>query len=209
MKIIKNILWDFDGVILDSMKVRDWGFEEIFKDYDKEKVDELIKYHRENGGLSRYVKIRFFYENILKTDVTDLQVSLLAEKFSALMLSKLIDENYLIKDSLKYIRENNRSYNFHIVSGSDQKELRYICEKLNINTFFKSIHGSPTHKNDLVKKVLTKNSYKKEQTILIGDSKNDYEAAFVNGLDFFGFNNEHLLEQGNVNYINDFNKFKI
>ena len=33
--MIKTILWDFDGVILDSIKVRDWGFEQIFKDYSK------------------------------------------------------------------------------------------------------------------------------------------------------------------------------
>ena len=32
---IKTILWDFDGVILDSMAVRDWGFKEIFKDFSR------------------------------------------------------------------------------------------------------------------------------------------------------------------------------
>ena len=58
--MIKNILWDFDGVILDSMEVRDWGFKEIFSSFDKSKVDLLLDYHRKNGGLSRYVKIRFF-----------------------------------------------------------------------------------------------------------------------------------------------------
>ena len=41
--MIKNILWDFDGVILDSMKIRDWGFREIFKDFDKNAVEKLVK----------------------------------------------------------------------------------------------------------------------------------------------------------------------
>ena len=31
----KTILWDFDGVILDSMEVRDFGFREIFKNSKK------------------------------------------------------------------------------------------------------------------------------------------------------------------------------
>ena len=52
--MIKTVLWDFDGVILDSMKVRDWGFREIFKNYDNKKVEQLIDYHNLNGGLSRY-----------------------------------------------------------------------------------------------------------------------------------------------------------
>ena len=64
--MIENILWDFDGVILDSMKIRDWGFKEIFKSFKKRDIDKLIDYHNLNGGLSRYVKIRYFYEEILK-----------------------------------------------------------------------------------------------------------------------------------------------
>ncbi|EIB46266.1 hypothetical protein cje146_07665 [Campylobacter jejuni subsp. jejuni 2008-894] len=29
--MIKNILWDFDGVIVDSLTIRDYGFREILK----------------------------------------------------------------------------------------------------------------------------------------------------------------------------------
>ena len=36
---IKTIFWDFDGVILDSMPIRDYGFAKIFKEFDKELVD--------------------------------------------------------------------------------------------------------------------------------------------------------------------------
>ena len=68
--MIKTILWDFDGVILDSMKVRDWGFEEIFKKYNRKLVDQLLYYHRINGGLSRYVKIRYFFEELLGQSIT-------------------------------------------------------------------------------------------------------------------------------------------
>ena len=39
IKLIKTIFWDFDGVILDSMPIRDYGFREIFKEFDKELVD--------------------------------------------------------------------------------------------------------------------------------------------------------------------------
>jgi beta-phosphoglucomutase-like phosphatase (HAD superfamily) len=52
---MKTFLWDFDGVILDSMRVRYFGFREIFKDFTKEQVYKHIEYHRTNGGLSRYV----------------------------------------------------------------------------------------------------------------------------------------------------------
>ena len=61
--MIKNILFDFDGVIIDSMPIREAGFRLIFQDFDKYLVDKLIDYHNQNGGLSRYVKIDFFFNN--------------------------------------------------------------------------------------------------------------------------------------------------
>ena len=65
IKLIKTIFWDFDGVILDSMPIRDFGFAKIFEEFDKELVDKLLEYHTLNGGLSRYVKIRYFYNTLL------------------------------------------------------------------------------------------------------------------------------------------------
>ena len=32
---IKTIFWDFDGVILDSMPIRDYGFAKIFEEFKK------------------------------------------------------------------------------------------------------------------------------------------------------------------------------
>jgi phosphoglycolate phosphatase-like HAD superfamily hydrolase len=183
----KTILWDFDGVILDSMKVRDWGFEEIFNNYPKYKVDLLLKYHRENGGLSRYVKIRYFFEEILNKYISEETIMQYAIKFSELMKKKLTNDENLIQDSLNFIKQNFMNFNFHIVSGSDQDELRFLCKELNINQYFKSIHGSPTPKNDLVKDILSKNSYKKNDCLLIGDSLNDFDAAHINNIDFLGY----------------------
>ena len=61
---MKIIFWDFDGVILNSNKVRDSGFEIVLKDFPKNQVELLLNYHRQNGGLSRYVKFRYFFEVI-------------------------------------------------------------------------------------------------------------------------------------------------
>jgi phosphoglycolate phosphatase-like HAD superfamily hydrolase len=205
--MIKNILWDFDGVILDSMNVRDWGFKEIFKTFKNDKVALLLEYHRENGGLSRYVKIRYFYEEILGLKITEEEVLKYANAFSLLMKKELVNPKNLIQDSLTFIKENYKTYNFHIVSGSDQEELRYLCKELDIASFFISIHGSPTPKNKLVKDLLYKYDYTKKDTSLIGDSINDFEAAQKNGIGFFGYNNT-LLKKIASNYIDTFSNFK-
>lgn len=40
--MISNILWDFDGVIIDSLTIRDYGFREIFRSFDNEDIEKLI-----------------------------------------------------------------------------------------------------------------------------------------------------------------------
>ena len=205
--MIKTIFWDFDGVILDSMPIRDFGFVKIFEEFDKELVDKLLEYHTLNGGLSRYVKIRYFYNILLKKDVSDEKVQELADKFSIIMKTELTNKKYLIKETVEFIKLNYQNYNFHIVSGSDEKELNYLCKELDLTKYFKTIEGSPTPKNDLVKKILEKYKYDPKECILIGDSINDYEAANINGIKFYGYNNEELRSLDE--YIEDSKDFLI
>jgi len=196
--VIKNILFDFDGVILDSMPIREYGFRKIFEKFDDELVERLLEFHNANGGLSRYVKIRYFYEELLKSSISDDDVNKIANDFSLIMKKELIDKKYLIKQTLEFLEQKSSSYNLNIVSGSDEKELRYLCKELGVDKYFHSIHGSPTHKNNLVENVLKDYNYNLDETILIGDSINDYEASEINGIEFYGYNNEELKK---VSYV--------
>lgn len=200
---IQTLLWDFDGVILDSVPIRDEGYWHVLKNYPEEKVEELIEFQRNQGGLSRYVKFRYFYEKILGKKISDKKVNDFAKQFSDYMVQKLTDTDLLIADTLEFIRDYHKKYNMHIVSGSDQKELRYLCHKLKIDHFFKSIHGSPTPKITLVKNILAKYNYDPDDVALIGDSINDFDAADRNSIRFFGYNNRVLKDKG-VGYITVF-----
>ncbi|ALV23665.1 HAD-superfamily hydrolase, subfamily IA, probable phosphoglycolate phosphatase [Campylobacter iguaniorum] len=205
--MIKNILWDFDGVILDSMSIKDYGFAKIFEEFDKNLIDKFLDYHRLNGGLSRYVKIRYFYNTILNQNISDEKIQEIADIFSEIMKNELAKKQYLISQTVDFIEKNYKNYNFHIVSGSDEKELKYLCEKLDLSKYFITINGSPIHKSDLIKKVLEMHNYNPKETILIGDSINDYESAKINAIKFYGFNNIRLKELSE--YIHSFNGFVI
>ncbi|MBR6611872.1 MAG: HAD family hydrolase [Campylobacter sp.] len=206
--MIKNILWDFDGVIIDSLAIRDYGFREIFKEFDKQSVDKLIQYHNYNGGLSRFHKIKYFFNEILKQNITQDEILQYADKFTQIMRQSLSDKKYLINDTVNFIKNNYKKYNFHIVSGSEHNELNFLCQKLGLSQYFISINGSPTPKNQLIKNLLESYNYNINQTILIGDSINDYEAASVNKIDFYGFNNENLRDKSKI-YIEDWNNLII
>lgn len=202
----KTLLWDFDGVILDSVPIRDKGYRYVLEDiknYPDDKVDRLIEFQQKNGGLSRYVKFRYFYEEILGESITENEVRKFAGLFSEYMLENLMDPDLLIDETLNFIRSNYQKFNMHIVSGSDQDELRHICSELEIDSFFKSIHGSPTPKIELVESIIKENHYDTDDMVLIGDSINDYDAARINGITFFGYNNPEIRKKGS-GYITSF-----
>lgn len=191
---IETIFWDFDGVILDSNAVRDKGFELTLSNYPDKQVEELLHYHRKNGGLSRYLKFRYFFEKIRGEEVTEEQIMKLAKQFSKIMLQELAKPQLLIEETLAFIKANHCQYKMHIVSGSDQEELRALCASLQIVQFFTSIHGSPMPKVKWVANLLDKHEYDRSKTILIGDSINDYEAAVENEIGFMGYGNEKVAK---------------
>ena len=197
------ILWDFDGVIIDSNSVREFGFREVLKEFDPEQVEQLIDFHNANGGWSRYVKFRYFYEEILKQPISESNVQELANRFSSIMVESLPNPELLIEETVRFIQEmHSNGKQMHIVSGSDGNELRTLCEQLELSKYFLSINGSPTPKSALVKEIITVGKISTSQYCLIGDAVNDYNAANQNEIQFFGYNNEGLKKYGN--YLEEF-----
>lgn len=200
----KNILWDFDGVLMDSMPIRNKGFQLVLKEYPEDEVNALMDFHNNNGGLSRYVKFRYFFEEIRNEKVNEIEINSWAEKFSTIMKENLIDQSLLIPETLNFIKENYSNFDMHIVSGSDQEELKWICSSLDISKYFVSINGSPTPKIDLVNNLLLKHGYQRVECVLIGDSINDYEAATKNTISFSAYNNQLLNKYNDLIFPSDF-----
>lgn len=193
--MFKTILWDFDGVIIDSMHIRNFGFKKVFEGFPASEVEKLLEYHLENGGLSRYNKIRYFFENIRNEEISEEKIREYANTFSEIMRSELVNSDNIIEDSISFIKKSYQKYKFHIVSGSDQNELRFLCKELGIDQYFVSIHGSPVPKIELVSHLLNQYGYNSGETCLIGDSINDYEASIANNIHFIGYNNRSLIDK--------------
>jgi phosphoglycolate phosphatase-like HAD superfamily hydrolase len=170
----------------------------VLKEYLSDQIKALLDFHRNNGGLLRYVKFRYFFEDIRGEVVTEKDIQHWADRFSAIMKSLLINQDLLIEETTSFVKKYHNSYRMHIVSGSDQNELRYICKELGISNYFLSIHGSPTPKKELVKNLLLEGCYSPKETVLIGDSINDYEAAEGNKIHFLACNNSDLDKYNTV-----------
>lgn len=207
-KQLKTIIFDFDGVILDSMSIRLDGFREIFKEHGEEPFNRFIPYHLANGGVSRFVKIRYFYEEILGETISEEKIKELADRFTQIMRNSLIDSRFLISETVEFIKQTHQKYALYIASGAEQNELRFLCQTHSLTPYFKAIYGSPTPKDELLANILKESSSKPNECLMIGDSINDFKAASVNNIPFYGYNNEDLRAVS-VKYIDSFKEFLI
>ncbi len=206
---MEALIFDFDGVILDSMGVKDRAFVAIFQEEaTDEEIERFISYHRENGGIYRFVKIRYFYEEILGQTMDDAKVQEKAEAFGRYVLENINSESALIKDTFDFIQKASNLLPLHIASGALESELKQICNDLKITQYFQSIHGSPTPKPMLISEIIVSNGYNPKKCAMFGDSKNDYDAAKVNKVPFFGYNKKSISDLGE-GYLESFNDFEI
>lgn len=181
----RNIIFDFDGVLVESNEIRFNGFRKLFKGYPQEQVEKLVNYAKANGGVSRYKKIAYFFSEIRQEPIPKESVNEWADQFSKLVEQDIV-EAQPVEGSLEFLEKYGDHFGFSIVSGSDQTELRRICEKRKIDHFFKSILGSPTEKKDNIAALLSDLNWSHKESLYVGDSNNDLEAAKVNNLEFIG-----------------------
>ncbi len=206
--MIKQIIWDFDGVIVFSDEIRELGFREVLKEYPDDITEQVITYHRKNGGLSRYDKFRYMIRNLLHEEPDELKIAELAARFSDIMKMKMTDPGILNPDAIDFLGRTQGEISHHIASGSDGRELGFLCDALQISHYFRTLSGSPLPKPKLVRAIIKEDLLMKDKTCLIGDSFNDLEAARSNDILFWGYNNEELRKDSDF-YITNFSLLQI
>lgn len=129
----KGIIYDFDGVICDSVQIKTNAFIKLYSKYDKSIIDKVVKYHEEHGGISRFKKIKFYHENFLKKKISKEEINILASKFSKYVVGSVINSNY-IKNAYEFIKKNSNIYSQFICTGTPQSEIEVILKRKKIKS---------------------------------------------------------------------------
>ena len=185
------IFWDFDGVIKDSVPVKTEAFRKLFLPYGDDVAEKVVKHHIANGGISRYEKIPYYFNNYIGEKISKKRLELLTNEFSNLVVDEVVDCPW-IPGAEDYLRENPYGQKFILVTGTPQNEIEIILNKLHLAELFLSIHGAPEEKSIAVSDNMKKYGYKCSDSIFIGDSMTDYKAAEANNVLF--------IFRGNKNY---------
>jgi phosphoglycolate phosphatase-like HAD superfamily hydrolase len=176
------IIFDCDGVIFDTNKKKSNAFANAVSNYPKEIVDQFVKYHQTNGGVSRYIKFQKFITDFLRIEFSEplYQQILKAYSKECIEIYQKADLTPGYKTLISRLKSSGKKS--YIASGSDELELKEAFINRGIYQDFDAIYGSPKKKLECVNQIIK--DHINESGVIIGDSFADYKAAEDAGIDF-------------------------
>lgn len=180
------IIFDFDGVIVESGDIKTQAFAELYRPYGEQVVSEVVRYHRLNGGMSRYLKFRYFQQHLLNNPpLTMGEEEKLDQQFSQLVIDAVI-ASQAVAGAEVLIQRAAETIPLFIASGTPENELKTIVERRGLSRYFTDVRGSPLSKQALIAEILTAHAFTPEHVLMIGDAMADYQGAISNGTAFLG-----------------------
>lgn len=181
----RTIIFDFDGVLVESADIKTQAYAELFKEYGHDVVEQVVQYNLVQGGLSRFEHFRYIHNEILKRSLTEEEEIQLADRFSLLVERAVIDSPW-VPGVIEFLTTYAGVIDFYIASGTPEEELLRIIEARKIKHYFKGIHGAPKTKASIITNILSESNLEAEEVVMIGDTMTDYEGAMSAGIPFIG-----------------------
>jgi len=178
----QTLVFDCDGVVLNSNKVKTEAFYDATKHFGHESAQALVDYHVANGGVSRYLKFEYFLKEILQSAVDESALQDLLTRFATAVKQGLMECE--IASGLDALKQKTPYANWLIVSGGDQAELREVFHARGLYQLFDGgIFGSPDDKDKILAREKSSKNIN-ENALFLGDSKYDFISASKANLDF-------------------------
>jgi HAD superfamily hydrolase (TIGR01549 family) len=182
--MLKAIILDFDGVILESVDIKTRAFKELFKDYP-EHLDRIAKLHLDNAGMSRFDKFKIIYSDYLARPIEEGELKKLGEAFSRFVYMEILDCPF-VPGAYEFLEKRSKEYQMFVASGTPQDEIRDIVNQRELDNFFHGIYGSPRTKGEILQGILMENQLRPLEVVFIGDAMSDFRGAREAHVQFIG-----------------------
>jgi HAD superfamily hydrolase (TIGR01549 family) len=182
--MIKAIIFDFDGVIVESVDIKTEAFKKLFS-FAPLHLSKILQYHQQNSGVSRFDKFRYIHKHILHEPLSPERFSELSERFSSLVIGAVVAA-HSVNGAEEFLEKWYRKLPLFIVSATPEKELREIVRMRGISRYFRGIYGSPCRKEEHIRALIREYKADPGEVVYVGDATNDLNAARNAGIRFIG-----------------------
>ena len=172
---LEAIVFDFDGVILESAVGKGDAFQELFSEHH-EHLKAIREHHLQNLGVSRYQKFDWIYRNLFGRELPDAERQELGEKYSELVFPRTVGSPF-VPGALVLLERLVGRLPLFIASATPQTELEAVVRQRGLNRFFAEVHGSPPAKGTILVEIVEAGGFEAKRVLMIGDGVSDLEAA--------------------------------
>jgi len=172
--MIKAVIFDYDGVIVDSFAGVFLAYQKICQHFQIV-CPENIEDFRKNYGYN-------YIECLTNLGVAEKDF----DEAQKIYQEEIVKVNHKIfTDILEVIVELSNRYKLYLVSASHSTEVLPKIERLCLTEYFEQIYcgaDQGIHKGIMMTNIIVENSYSPEEVISIGDRAIDYAASKQAGL---------------------------
>ncbi|OWV87642.1 hypothetical protein ATY78_03850 [Rhizobium sp. R635] len=179
----KTIIFDFDGVILDSARPKTMAFAQCYAGEDESKIAEVIRYQERHGGIGRQQKFEYFEEHVFGRRVDASRIADLCDRFASIVDKAMMDAPF-VPGAEELLQRLNGCIPLHLVSGMPDGDLKLVLMRRGLVHYFSSVAGSPKKKITEFCRILKSEQCDPKDALAVGDSRTEFDAAVELGIPF-------------------------
>jgi phosphoglycolate phosphatase-like HAD superfamily hydrolase len=178
------VVFDFDGVILESADVKTEAFAELYAEHGADVVGRVRAHHLANLGISRFKKFAWIAEHVLHRPITEDESAALGRRFTELALAKVLAAPFVPGAEAAIAALSARGLPLFVASGTPGDELEMIVLRRGLGPAFREVHGAPREKPEILRDLLARHALAADQVLFVGDGMSDFKAARAVGTAF-------------------------
>ena len=189
--MIRGIVFDFDGTLVDSNDIKHQTFYEVSKSHDPtgSTVTRILKQfpHKDRYGLFHAIIQELFTKDLTK-DPKNLEIlaTQWAEDYTN-RCEKAIEKCEEVpgtSETLLWISEQHLP--IFINSRTPTTTLKRLVTLRSLHSFISEIYGAPATKSENLRRIQIQSQAQPKEILFVGDSDDDREAALEIGCHFVG-----------------------
>lgn len=179
------VIFDLDGVILDSGNLKIQCMRETLRDFDTHFVEPFLETFKKKFGQTRQYHFKNFFDNYLKSE--DCFESFYAHY--ATFYANLLKIKYPLVDICQYADTiikmlADKNLKLYVATGTAEEEAKLVLKTKGLDAYFDGIFGAPLDKAESIKHIIQTNNVARNKAIMMGDAIHDRDSAFANQIPF-------------------------
>lgn len=189
---LKVIVFDFDGTLIDSQKMKLESFYDLFPPDHLHQcvVSEVLCAMPEE---SRYIILSAILDRTgCAGSLLEEKVKRLAQEYDRLVMTRL-EKCREMPGATSLLIAASEAFNLYLSSNTPQQSLEAIVRQKCLLQYFKGISGYPQKKDNTLLNILKREKIRPEQLMVVGDGLSDQQSADKAGCSYYAVNCDQSL----------------